>query len=65
MILLPDVDFLGAEFLADDFGCHPGVGADKRHFHADVVPLATRSKIADLDHVVLADQHTVDGNGGM
>jgi hypothetical protein len=60
-VYVPDVDFLGARFVADHLGSHPGDGAGKRHLRALLVPLATRAKVRDLDDVVPRDQHTGTG----
>ena len=53
---VPDVDLLGAELFADDFGRHPGVGSDETHLDADVVPGAASTEVADLDHVVIRQE---------
>ena len=51
----PDVDFFRARLIAYDFRRHPGNCASETHFRADLVPLATRTEIANLDHLILAD----------
>lgn len=49
-----------AEFFAYHFGRHPRVSAGDGHFDADVVPGATRAKVADFQYVVIGQQNAVN-----
>ena len=60
---LPDIDFFGAGFVANDLGRHPGDGARERHLGALLVPLATRAEVTDLHNVILRDQHAASESG--
>ena len=47
-----------AGLVPDDLRGHPGHGASKAHLGAVLRPLAGRSKVANLDHLVLPNQNT-------
>lgn len=48
----PDVYFLGAGLVEDDFRCHPCHSASKTHDGALLIPLPTRPKIAYFDDFI-------------
>ena len=54
---LPDVDFLGTRFVANDLWSHPRHSSNKRHPDALVCRLAARAKVRDLHDVIPCNQH--------
>jgi hypothetical protein len=55
---LPNINFLPALFVANDFGGHPGVRANKCHYDTLMAERPAYAKIGDFHRVVGIQQDT-------